>query len=374
MTENDGAAPPAQPRAYMPQLDALRALALSTVLLTHWFPGNALSSFIPIGSMGVTLFFVLSGYLITRLLLEERDAPGFESGPALGRFYLRRTLRIFPAYYLTVLLVYLSYPGVFRADIGWYLAYASNFLFYDAQAWTGPAPHLWTLAVEEQFYLGWPLVVLFAPRASLSRLMFLLVALGPLSRVLLFHFSDGSPAAADFAHVLMPTCLDCFGLGALLACRRQDAPTTASFRSIGWKLFLVANAVSLLSVKDSQDASTVLLFRFNAAVLATELIARASNGYKGRVGRLLESPWLVYLGRISYGLYLFHISTPALYAWLGLPLPDMPALRFLAWLALLALLGALSWYAFERPLNRLGHRFRHRVAATPRAGVPGVVK
>jgi len=344
----------------MPQLDTLRAFAIGLVIVAHWFPHNAVTQTVPLGMLGVTLFFVLSGFLITQILLQARvatEAAGDDQARALGRFYARRTLRIFPVYYLTLALLFLSGVDDFRGDIGWYLGYAANVLFYRAQAWVGPAPHLWTLSVEEQFYIFWPWVILFAARRHLRKIILATILIGPLARALLFHFSDGSDQASNFAHVLTPSCMDCFGLGALLAYQRVHVDHVFRFAGWRWWLFVVVNALSMLWLMPSYAMTSVLLFRLNVAVLALALIDRASLGIGGPARRLLENPALIYVGRISYGMYLFHLFIPDLYAWLRLPVFAQSGLMFVAWLILLLLLATLSWQLLEKPLNSLKKRY-----------------
>ena len=189
----------------MPQLDTLRAVAVLMVIVAHWMGEYRTVHALPLGMVGVTLFFVLSGFLITQILLREREAgdSGDEKKRALGRFYIRRTLRIFPVYYLFLLLLYLSGVPEFREDALWYVFYSVNILAYDHQSWVGPATHLWTLAVEEQFYLVWPLLILFTPRQHLWKVIAAAVLCGPISRGVLFYLGNGTETAAEsprFSH------------------------------------------------------------------------------------------------------------------------------------------------------------------------------
>jgi peptidoglycan/LPS O-acetylase OafA/YrhL len=136
------------------QFDGLRALAFGAVFLHH-----AVSA--PLLWMGVDLFFVLSGYLITRNLLRLRETA--TTGGALRVFYFRRLLRIVPPYYLAVFAMALYVPA-YRDHLGWYLGFASNLRDTLVGPDPGPATTLWSIAVEEQFYLLWPMLVLLCPR------------------------------------------------------------------------------------------------------------------------------------------------------------------------------------------------------------------
>ncbi|MCA9796198.1 MAG: acyltransferase, partial [Candidatus Eremiobacteraeota bacterium] len=158
---------------YLPQLDGLRALAVAFVLWHHLSRGLWTTAWLAWGWFGVRLFFVLSGFLITRILVRERErvlAEEITRKEALVNFYARRSLRIFPVYYTYVLIDTIIRMVVFHQDcpaLGWYLVYVQNFGF--AAGLPAVNLHLWTLAVEEQFYWFWPLVVLFLPARHLKR-------------------------------------------------------------------------------------------------------------------------------------------------------------------------------------------------------------
>ncbi len=152
---------------YIKQLDGLRFVAVTLVLIDHW-TGDALN--FPISYLGVCMFFVLSGFLITRILLQakekdEKFARGH--GFSLKQFYIRRTIRIFPVYYLTIFILYLLNEPPIREKIAWYLTYSTNIYVALKHTWLGSSDHLWSLAVEEQFYLFFPFVVLFIPLRKL---------------------------------------------------------------------------------------------------------------------------------------------------------------------------------------------------------------
>ena len=145
------------------QLDALRGIAVAAVAYSHWIAPRYQFG-IRWGTAGVTLFFVLSGYLISGILLDCRtqsDRPF-----ALRSFYARRFLRIFPLYDLVLLILFaVNLPPV-RQTIFWHLTYLSNFYFLHHGGWHGPISIFWTLAVEEQFYLFWPAILLFVPNRA----------------------------------------------------------------------------------------------------------------------------------------------------------------------------------------------------------------
>ena len=180
-------APSPSASPYMTQLDGLRCFAVFSVLVAHFchdLPGIGRAG--PWGGLlGVRLFFVLSGFLITQILLRERDAmraAGVGVWTAIRPFYARRFLRIFPLYYgvLLVATALAVYPV--RESLPWHLAYASNFYMAREGTWVPTVAHFWTLAMEEQFYLLWPWVVLLVRPASLPRIAIALAALAPAFR------------------------------------------------------------------------------------------------------------------------------------------------------------------------------------------------
>ncbi|MBK8553825.1 MAG: acyltransferase [Ignavibacteria bacterium] len=154
--------------SYMPQLDSLRTFAVFSVLIGHWFAEFEKFSNFPFGMFGVTLFFVLSGFLITQILISGRiDTEEIfkKKIHSIKQFYIRRTLRIFPIYYITIFICLLFNVQDIRDKFFWFLFYASNIYFYNINDWAGSLSHLWTLAVEEQFYLLWPFIILLFRRS-----------------------------------------------------------------------------------------------------------------------------------------------------------------------------------------------------------------
>ena len=156
---------------YIKQLDSIRAIAVILVLIWHWLPKTSILNTFRTGPFGVTIFFVLSGFLITKILLDNRNNAerlNNSKGTVLKSFYSRRILRIFPAYYLTVFLTLLlhrklglSFPfPEFLSSI----TYTSDFYVFELKKWPLLTPHFWSLSVEEQFYLIWPLIILFIPK------------------------------------------------------------------------------------------------------------------------------------------------------------------------------------------------------------------
>jgi hypothetical protein len=168
--------------AYMPQLDGLRAFAVAAVVVYHFVPGGWNFA----AYLGVKLFFTLSGFLITGILLKARETAETENQNrtnVLGRFYVRRFLRIFPLYYFVVTVAWVIDLEPTRKIIVWLLTYTLNI----RMAWQGyyeaSFAHFWSLAVEEQFYLVAPWLVLFLPKKWIKPALIAVIAIGPLYRL-----------------------------------------------------------------------------------------------------------------------------------------------------------------------------------------------
>jgi peptidoglycan/LPS O-acetylase OafA/YrhL len=351
----------------MPQLDALRAFAVLSVLFAHFvLRPPAWLAIVPWAACGVQLFFVLSGFLITGILLDGRMQvkAGVSRFWMLRQFYARRFLRIFPLYYAVVLVGwFIKLPG-FTDTLGWNLSYLTNFYIVWKGTWIEAASHLWTLSVEEQFYLVWPWVVLFLPERWLLR-TFIGVAIFAVGYRVFASGWFGSLAG------IMPfASFDCFGAGALLALaqRREKAGDRGMRRIlsvIGVSLGVPFLILALLSHFPPQSvASRAGLMNFAMPLLCMPLISRAAEGFTGIPGILLTRRPILYIGKISYGIYIFHV--PVLYLmklngsnWLSriaLPIP-YSAILLIATVAV----AAISWHFFESPINRLKRLFPYRI-------------
>jgi peptidoglycan/LPS O-acetylase OafA/YrhL len=342
---------------HLPQLDALRTFAVFAVMLGHFAPDATAA--LPLGQLGVRLFFVLSGFLITGILLNCRQlvAAGARPIGVLGRFYGRRFLRLIPPYYALLAIMWIAAIPTVRDSLPWHIAYASNFFFSRAGAWHGETSHFWSLAVEEQFYLLWPLVVLFpAPRPrTIAVLMIALVAPAFRAIGLWQGWSSVSMATLPFGST------DSLALGAILAIWSSDARTCARLTTASGWLCIVAIAWTAVSIANVQFARSVgdvwlpTLWSFSFVWL----VARAAAGFNGVVGRLLEQRPLLYLGRISYGLYLFHEVGPRIAQWLwtiagfGTRYPPNAIVGVGVPMMVTIVLASLSWRFYEGPINRL---------------------
>lgn len=355
---------------YTPALDGLRAVAVLGVLVAHYGLGEQLrfvEKLLPWGHLGVQLFFVLSGFLITSILLKSRADLPDSSGlwGTLKVFYVRRALRIFPAYYAVILVFVLTGSEGFMTVLPYHLLYLSNTVSatYSESGLIHPASaHFWSLSVEEQFYLVWPLVVLATPRRWLPAVGMGLVVLAPLCRLCLFLI--GYPHIVGY----LPTATDALGMGALLAMSR--AGFFSVFEGKIWQRLLMVSLLGfaicmLLHVFAVGYRPREVLLPFFAAFVFMEGVRRIINGALPLFSEGLAWRPLAEAGRVSYAIYLIHTLTMnglvQLFPEFGTP----SLLRFAIASALTIVLALLSWKFFEGPINNLKRFFNY--AAPSRA-------
>ncbi len=300
----------------MAQLDALRAFAITGVLLHHFVPGSI--AYFPFGAAGVKLFFVLSGFLITNILLRYREE--VESGAATAKdriwtFYRRRFLRIFPLYYLVLAIALADGTPPAWETFWWHALYLTNVYIAATGDWPGHLSPFWTLAVEEQFYLFWPWVVMFSPRRRLGVvcLGMILTAVGVRA---VGYWAGANPGRVG---VLPFACLDTLCLGALLALasRGSREGNADLLPRVGLWLGVPLTA-GLVGLPHAPELGWVRVVFQDTTIglVATWLVARAANGFRGTAGRLLELPAITRIGLISYGIYVFHSFVPEMaFAW-----------------------------------------------------------
>lgn len=354
------------------QLDGLRAAAVSMVIYAHFFGADDSH----LGHVGVRLFFVLSGFLITRLLLDARSAAQFEPATAMRAFYARRALRIFPPYFGMLSVLWFANLEGAREGWAWHALYLSNFWYAIRDAWTPwVLCHTWSLSIEEQFYIVWPLLVLLTPGHLLGRLCVGLIACS-----LAFRFYwplTGEPSLAR--DLLPPASMDALAAGALLAVQRSTNVPWPRWMTVSWAPLLILSLVFLwgrsMPMGPMLDWLVWIGLEILPIVPLAMLVGSASTGFGGHFGRLLELPPLTALGRISYGVYLFHPIVLALVvkaqAWIPVNVSEQGPGRLLVAGSATLVVASLSWIAFERPLNTLKRHFPYlrpndRVRAVPR--------
>ncbi len=361
---------------YIKSLDGIRFLAVSLVLIDHW-SGDRLG--FPAAYLGVCLFFVLSGFLITRILLsaKEKDTElGRGHGFSLKRFYIRRTIRIFPIYYLTLGLLFIFNVPPVRDKIFWLATYMSNNYIAYKSNWLGSVDHLWSLAVEEQFYIFFPFLILLIPLKNLKTSLLFLIVLAVSLRGYLFF----SGASWIQPYVLMPACLDAFGFGGilgLLVFYKKDTYlkyiNTPLSLAIGISIYSLT-VIWLQAVPEGHNYVSVIFLRLSESILSFLILAYLINGddKKPFLNRIFEWIPLVYIGQISYGIYIYHNfiynayhSSPhnpfvkianAITASFGDGFYGT-GIKILFLYVSVVLIATLSWYIIEKPINKLKNRY-----------------
>jgi peptidoglycan/LPS O-acetylase OafA/YrhL len=382
--------------AHIPALDGLRGLAILLVMLYHQsiirpavLSDRIFARIFDFGWCGVDLFFVLSGFLITGILLDTKTSDG-----CLRCFYARRILRIFPLYYAVVffslvVLPYLSHPkvasfGRIAGDELWYWSYLSNLSIARAGAWRhGILDVSWSLAIEEQFYLVWPMLVLLLSSRALRW-----VCLGSIAVALSFRVSLLKWGADPISiYVLTPSRIDALAIGAWIAVSvREPAAGIARLRQIAAKLMLplIVGVLVLAACNQnrrSQDAPLTQAVGFTMVALlagaALVIVVAAKQG--SLCHQVFNSRFMRTFGKYSYALYLFHLPLRALVRDTVLSADQFPQfmgsripgqLLFFVVSSTLTLGAAwLSWNLYEKHFLRLKRYFEP--GASKRAITPG---
>jgi len=342
---------------YYKELDGVRGVAAIMVMLFHFINGltysGAFFQFVKkvsfLGQTGVSLFFVLSGFLITRILIQQKSQPFY-----FKKFYFRRALRIFPLYFL-FLIIYFIIISIFNHSFSlnsffYYVVYIQNFAMTFHWNITGPE-HLWSLAVEEHFYLCWPLFVYFVDRKYLYHFIIGMIILSIFIRIYLIHQNLES-FYFTFSR------LDELSFGCLLALKE------------------LRNELSLKKFKFNKTTITIICFFCISILLIWYLLSGAGNniiqifkytilGYiyyifigliiqldmHHCIKKLFTSFPLTFSGKISYGLYIYH---PLCFLLLNYVMDNhFLFLNFLFSIIFTYLISFISFYYFENPFIKL---------------------
>lgn len=347
----------------IPSLDGLRAFSIALVLLSHLagtdhfaLRAGAFREYGDLGYLGVRVFFVISGFLITSLLLAEHRKTETIS---LREFYVRRVFRIFPAFYTyLIVIVALSATGqltLMDGDVAHATTYTTNYHYH--RSWH--LGHVWSLSVEEQFYLVWPLAMLWLGRKRGMMAAAAVIAAGPFLRVAAwFVFPD---LRDDVIMESFPTVADALATGCLLAGARDWLWRRGWYRRFlqSWTFVLVPCLVLLFNMphRVSFDYTLGITFMNLGIALCIDRVIRLPDGVTGRV---LNWGPIAWVGTLSYSLYLW--QEPFLN-----PHSNHPFASFPLNLAVAFALAVASYYLVEKAALRLRDRVLHRNAGTERA-------
>jgi peptidoglycan/LPS O-acetylase OafA/YrhL len=366
---------------HLKSLDGIRGIA---VLLVMSFHGHYFHA----GWIGVQIFFTLSGYLITGILIKDRGASFRDFA---GRFYWRRTLRIFPLLYVFLLFVAAVHalcgvPAAFASDWPWLVTFTANFGRMRDQDLGLFFVHLWSLAVEEQFYLIWPLLVYFLPPRAFRWTVVGVLLFAPVVRLALFQGLLGLGYDAQYAgkgaYVLPFTQFDAFAAGAAIPLWGLDRLRHAGrWFLIGVGVAAVAGLYVLIegyfwgggAFVGSLGYAMFLIDSYEYVwgySLINTLSMLGIICALQRVGpaRLLENGPLVWAGKVSYGIYVYHLplllAGEFLMEWLGIGLRGAVRPAFFAvWVVIVMLVSGASFRWLERPFLKLKDNWFKRDAA-----------
>ena len=342
--------------SYIPELQGLRGIAVLLVLFYHCHPrfeGTWLYGASLWGWTGVNLFFVLSGFLITSILLESRSQPHY-----FRNFYARRALRIWPVYVLVLLVCYLNAPwfvgpsvlDAFRTAPWWgYLLFLQNLFHLTLPPAIGPT---WSLAIEEQYYFLWaPVVRILRAPWLLASVLFSFLIAAPLFRM--SHFAWITPT-----HTL--THIDGIAMGSLLALGLYTLPLSRrAWLTIGLIAIPVGFICAATIAGGTAFLDTALTTLFAGAVLSSI----AATGTRNPLHLALSRGPLAYFGKISYGLYMTHIGVIVYFGWFDARMDHyglagsltVVAFRIIA----CTLVATVLWYGFESRILRLKRYFQN---------------
>jgi len=341
----------------IPSLDGMRAMAIGLVVLAHVAGTTRLQHLgvFPVianlGNVGVRLFFVISGFLITTILFRELEQQGSLS---LRRFYVRRAFRIFPAFYCFLgILLFLKWVDVFSFPMGDWISAATYTINYRTQKdWN--VGHCWSLAVEEQFYLLWPLLIWLLGKRRALLGAWLVVIVVPLVRYCTWKFFPEHTAGISWE---FHTVCDGLATGCLLAGYRDRLAASKDYCRFRTPMFaaglLLAVPVLISMTYDSPELSALIaptLLNVALALVLDIVMARGDSP----LGRVLNWAPVTFVGVLSYSLYLW--QQPFL-------LHKSPHLlqRFPFNLALAVVVACASYYLVERPFLRLRRRLDARL-------------
>ena len=355
-------------RRRIPQLDAVRGLAILVVMvhnLSPKYPILHLQQLFSDGWMGVDLFFVLSGFLITGILVDTKKSEGY-----FRNFYVRRCLRIWPLYYSLLFFMFVvvrflnpaQFHTVLQQSSPWWAfpLFLQNFLLPISTNAAGPLGVTWSLAIEEQFYLIWPLVVRFCSRTQLRRIAVAEICLSPALRYYLsLHRVD------LYTNVFCR--LDGLMAGAFLALLvRSDDFLPSKLLKGAW--ILLGVTAPLAFVTEAFHARWIV-FSFTALASASFIYISLFSPRKWLQAGMTNR-FLIYTGTISYGLYLLHKIPSGMVETLHLdqhrfrPLPIILVASYV--------MAALSWTLLERPCLNLKRYFEAKPRERETLDVPVV--
>ena len=279
---------------------------------------------------------------------------------------MRRTLRIFPIYYLLLVVFWLLKDPAIKDNTVYYFTYTSNYLFYAQQSFPARLAHLWSLAVEEQFYIFWPWLIILVNKKYLPYLISLFIVIGISSNYIF-------TSKGWWVEIFTPTCFDAFATGGLLSYLIAHQPETIEKIQPKFKwIFAIILVLFILDVFNYSFLPRRISHTLIAIAIIYYCLFKNNNSI---MNYILNNKWLIRIGKISYGVYLYHLFIPELWAWVigrfaswnidllynsAMPAQFKPAWLFIQHFLFLIIICIVSWKLIEKPVQQLKSRFQNK--------------
>jgi len=343
---------------HLPEMNSLRTIAVIMTLLAHFSPIE-----IPYMWYGVPIFFTISGFLITTILINSLDNDlGKSKITIVKNFMVRRVLRLFPIYYLFILFFFVA-KNYFALSLWkneftpYFFTYTPNFLNYQiGNGQMSCFSHLWSLGVEEQFYLFWPWIILFPPAKFRMPIIISMIFIS--LTYIFINYNNGTIGALPFTN------FHTLGVGAILACLYTKQSDVIDWLRKNRHTIFYSTFLHLIFVLIFYKGTSAFwhLYREVALCLCTFSIVLVSiYGWNGLIGFFTRNKQVQYIGSISYGIYLFHMPVPYVYRTIAAKLFPMvhlsDGLFLLVCFAITFILAALSYKYIEKPFLKLKRYF-----------------
>lgn len=352
-----------RPNSYSLQLDGLRGVAIIMVFLHH--SGWKLPHQWDWGQMGLRIFFVITGYLITLSiwgLMERVREHDLSHRKELLIYHLRRFARLIPAFYAALFLGYLLGLEDVLEPIWWHVTFLTNFRIAMQGYWMGPTANFWSLSMQEQFYFVWPFFVLWTPRRWFPAMLALLILGAYLYRASLTELGIGE----FWRWLMLPGSMDSFAIGAFLAWWKREKGGFAALPESGWRaaalwgFFFIAWCANRIIRFQDWGAWIDALPELFEGVCAGMLLAGCVKGWRGLLGNFFSQPWLGYIGKISYGIFAYHLILlwyfEYHFARFAIGPTRLPMLWSISVFALTLAVAAVSYRFLELPIVRWAKR------------------
>ena len=367
-------------KKHLASLDSLRGIGVILIFSDHFMLSRP---YIVFGWIGLWIFFSLSGYLITDGLLKIKPLP---IRSYFGRFYLKRVFRIVPAFLIFFpisLALYFTLPRSLAGGSGRYWIYILTFTFNHYPGFPKAGgfwfAHLWSLSVEEQFYVIWPWLIFFLPMNWLKKIVPAWIVLAPVLRLVLPSFYGGQAHAPTLVASSLLCQADAFAIGGCVAIFRDELPRRS--RKLMWVVTVAVIVIGLINYFAGASAAGsywrtlgwphFYLGQFNYqyvwgySVINIWAATLILSCLQGTAPSILNFPPLVFLGRISYGAYLSHMPLLGVYFYYLRPINPFSVRGFAIFLIWFANVVIVSWLSFRfieipflRIKNRLGGKQR----------------